>query len=137
MGESQGEGGGAAVVDDDVAFGRRAEVHEGGGPLVLGVEPVEIDRDAVADPVEGADPALGVVGTIARTVAILREFPGQGVIFEPSTARVLWPFASVPSGPWARLSACRRRNASSSSFSRVAPAVDAAAGSRSPLSGVP
>ncbi len=60
MGESQGEGGGAAVVDDDVAFGRRAEVHEGGGPLVLGVEPVEVDREAVVDPVEGADPALGV-----------------------------------------------------------------------------
>ncbi len=78
VGESQGEGGGAAVVDDDVAFGRRAEVHEGGGPLVLGVEPVEVDRDAVADPVEGADPALGVVGTVEDAVAVLREFPGQG-----------------------------------------------------------
>ncbi len=53
-------------------------MHEGGGPLVLGVEPVEVDRDAVADPVEGADPALGVVGTIARTVAILCGFPRQG-----------------------------------------------------------
>ncbi len=78
VGESPGEGGGAAVVDDDVAFGRRAEVHEGGGPLVLGVEPIEVDRDAVADPVEGADHALGVVGTVDDAVAVLREFPGQG-----------------------------------------------------------
>ncbi len=48
----------ASVVDDDVAFDRMAEVRERGGPLVLGVEPVEVDRNSVVNPVACADPAL-------------------------------------------------------------------------------
>ncbi len=78
MSEGHGEGVVAPVVDDDIAFGSMVEVHEGGCPLVLVVEQVEVDRDAVIEPVECADHALGVVGAVAHTIAVLCEFPGQG-----------------------------------------------------------
>ncbi len=73
----QGEGAGAAVGDDDVAFGGVAEVCKAARSF-SGSEPVEVDRDAVGKPIEYAGPALGVVGTVDDAVAVLREFPGQG-----------------------------------------------------------
>ncbi len=54
------------------------EVREGGRALVLMVEEVEVDGDAVAQAIEGADHALGIVGAIRDAKAVLGEFPGQG-----------------------------------------------------------
>ena len=78
VGQRHREGPIAPVVHDDVALGGVVQVRERGLALVLVVEQVEVDRDAVAQPVEDADHALGVVGAVAHAEAALRELPRQG-----------------------------------------------------------
>ena len=68
----------AAVADEDVAFAGVAEMGQGGLPLVLVAEQVEVDRDPVIEPAEDADHALGIVGAGRGAVAARGEIPRQG-----------------------------------------------------------
>ena len=78
MGERHGEGVIAAVVDDHVALRGAVQVRAGRQPLVLVPEQVEVDGDAVAEPVEDADHALRIVRPVRDAIALVREFPRQG-----------------------------------------------------------
>ena len=69
----------APVVNDDVALAGMVQMGEGGLALVFVVEQVEVDREAVVQPVEDADHAPGIVGAVVReAVAVLGQLPGQG-----------------------------------------------------------
>ena len=66
-------------MNDDVALAGMVQMGEGGLALVFVVEQVEVDREAVVQPVEDADHAPGIVGAVVReAVAVLGQLPGQG-----------------------------------------------------------
>ncbi len=68
----------SAVVDGHVALGGAPGVREGGpAPVPVGGQ-VEVDGDAVAQPVQDADHSLGMVGAVGHAEAVVRGFPRQG-----------------------------------------------------------
>ncbi len=79
MEQGHREGPVSPVVDDDIAFGGMVEMGEGGRAFILVAEEVDVYGHAAVQPIEGADHALAVVGTVVRGAGPrAQQFPRQG-----------------------------------------------------------